>query len=349
MRSPVENGFTRRRGYSLLELLIAMTLFSVIFMSSITLIEHERRLSRSVLHISQVELMSQDMMFRLKRELANAFGENPVAVAPLGLGQGATTLQLDSSLGFPPAGTLLIDRGSGNVERVSYAGLDATQTLLLNLSRAEQCTSDVAHGVQTAVLWGGLAEPLEQQSPPPDAEDYDGISLEAGGPLYYRGDGSGFSYRVPVDPSGGQDYLNGGELQWGAELPGAGQTLDGWIAIYFRASTTFDESEHGDDINGDGDRTDVFDVGQIRKVIWDVTDPSAPVHEIGLGPSNVIQERCAYGSDLDADGYNDPLFLWDRTTNELNARLFLLGATIANAPVIRKIEEVMFLRNEPEL
>ena len=66
--------FGRRAGYTLLEVTIAATLFVVIFLASITLIERDRRLSRSALQISQVELMAQDMLFGLEQELANAFG-----------------------------------------------------------------------------------------------------------------------------------------------------------------------------------------------------------------------------------------------------------------------------------
>ncbi|MEM7310381.1 MAG: hypothetical protein AAF682_27135 [Planctomycetota bacterium] len=336
-------------GYSLLEVLLASTLFVVVFMASITLIEHDRRLSRSALHISRVELMAQNMLFELEQEVANAFGENPVAVAPLGLAASAETLQLDSTLGFPPQGSLVIDRGNDDEERVSYNGLEATQVLLANLTRGQQCSVDVAHDVQAEVIWAGLAEPLEQQDPAPDPDDYDGISMEAGGPVYFRGDGTGFSYRVPVDPGGGLDFLDGDELQWGAEVPGVGPTLDGWNAVYFRAREQFSEIIHGDDINGDGDTDDIFDIGQIRKVTWDTSDPNVAPRDIGLGPTNVIQERCNHGGDLDNDQFDDPIFLWDRSSNELHVRLFLLGTSIANVPILRQMESVMFLRNEPEL
>ena len=338
-----------KAGFSLLEVTITTTLFVVIFMASITLIENDRRLSRSILQISHVELMSQDMLFGLKAELANAFGENPEAIAPIGFGAGEATLQVDSTLGFPPRGSLVIDRGNGKVERVAYAGFEGSQTQFLNVQRGLQCTTDVTHDVQAEVIWAGLAEPLEQQDPPPDVEDYDGISMESSGPVYYRGDGIGFSFRVPVDPAGGTDYLEGSELKWGANIPGVGPTLDGWLAVYYRANTVFYEAGHGDDINNDGDTNDVFDVGQIRKIIWDVTDPTVPVRDIGLGPSNVLQEQCNYGSDLDADDFNDPMFLWDKDSNELHVRLFIIGTSVADMPVIRKVEEVMFLRNEPEL
>ena len=111
---------------------------------------------------------------------------------------------------------------------------------------------------------------------------------------------------------------------------------------------TYDESQTGDDVNKDGDRVDVFDVGQIRRLTWDTADPTR-VENLGLGPTNVIQERCHWGADLDADGFADPLFLWNHETNLLHVRLFILGRANQDVPVVREVESVMFLRNEPEL
>ncbi len=334
----------------MLEMMISVSLFVVIMLASIGLIEHDRKLSRSTVHMSQVEHMAQQMLFRLEGELANAFGEEPIAVAPVGLNGGATNqLQVDSTLGFPPEGLLVIDRGEATEERIAYEGLEDGQVFFQNLERGLQCTFDVTHPVQAEVLWAGLAEPLEQQSPPPGAGDFDGIALESGGPLYFRGDGIGFSYRIPVDPDGGQDYINGDDLNWGANIPGVGPTLDGWSCLYFQAKDEFVESLHGDDINLDGDTDDVYDIGQIRQVVWDVTDPDVPSHDLGLGPTAVFQERCNYGGDLDNDGFDDPIFLWNQETNELHVRLFLIGTSVSNQPVTRMVESVMFLRNEPEL
>ena len=349
MRRPIRDTRRARAGYTLLEILIASTLFVVVMMASVTLIQHDQRLSRSTVQMAHVEHMAQVMLFRLEHELANAAGKEPVAILPNGLGAGATTAQVDSTLGFPPSGTLLIDRGEAVEERVDYDGLDAGQVLFQNLDRGVQCTGDFAHGVQAELLWAGLAEPIEQQVPPPDVEDYDGISLEALGPVYFRGDGIGFSYQVPVDPTGTGTYVVGNDLLWGAEHPGVGPITTGWTSLYFQPRDEFVEATSGDDLNGDGDTDDVFDVGQIRRVVWDVTNPTIPPSDVGLGPSNVLQERCNWGGDLDGDGFDDPIFLWDENTNELHVRLHLVGASIANQPITRMVESVMFLRNEPEL
>jgi hypothetical protein len=220
---------------------------------------------------------------------------------------------------------------------------------LNGLVRGVQCTSSISHGVQAEVLWQGVAEPLAQQDPPPGPGEFDGVAMETAGPVFFRGDGTGFSYRVPISPDGDGDYLDGSDLKWGAEVPGVGETRDGWHAVYFSPRLTFDESIHGDDVNGDDDTDDVFDVGQLRRVTWDTSDPAVPAFDVGIGPTALLQERCNYGGDLDGDGFDDPLFLWDPWTNELHVRMVLISTARQDDPLVRQIESVMFLRNEPEL
>jgi hypothetical protein len=196
------------------------------------------------------------------------------------------------------------------------------------------------------VIWAGLAEPIAtQQNPNPG--DFDGMALEAEGPLFFQGDGTGFSYRIPVDPTGGNNVLNGDDLNWGAIVPGVGPTLEGCMALYYLPSDTFDESVERYDVNGDGDQLDVFDIGQIRRASWDRTDPTR-VEDIGMGPTAVLQERCNWGGDLDNDQFDDPIFLWDPATNQLHIRLFIVS-TSRELPIVRGVESITFLRNEPEL
>jgi len=349
----------RRGGYTLIEVLICSALFSVIFLSLITLIKRDRTLSRSMLYLSHVELMSQDMLFDLESELANAFGANPVAVTTVDLTPAATDLKVGLTLGFPPQGRLLIDRDKPNKEVLAYSGLDETQEYFLGLEHGQQCTTPTDHPALTEVLWAGLAEPLDQQDPPPAPENYDGVALEDYGQVYFRGDGTGFSYRVPVDPAGGLSYLDGDDIVWGASVPGAppAEATNGWSAIYFEPRLTFEEAPYACDVNLDGDTVDVYDVGQLRKVTWSVADPSLKPQVRGLGPTAILQERCNHGGDLDHDGFDDPLFLWNSRhvddaeemevgLNTLHVRLFLIGLSDAEAPVTRMVESVIFLRNE---
>jgi hypothetical protein len=337
-----------RRGAMLLETLVALTLFCVVILSSMAMVESGRRFSGSTLSITTVEDMAQQMLFRMERELASATGATPRFSLPATLTSGEVAgVAVSSNLGFPPRGTLVLERGTAREERLEYTGLEGVNRFV-GLTRGVRCTKAEEHpGAEgTDHLWAGLAEPLDDQDAPP-ASAYDGIALEQGREVFFRGDGTGFSYRMPVDPSGGNNPLDGHDLFFGAEL-GAGPTTSGWMALVFEPSDTYEEAPTGDDLNADGDTLDVFDVGQLRRLAWDTSDPTI-VEELGLGPTAVLQERCNQGGDMDGDGFADPIFLWDAETNLLHVRLFLLGAAREDMPVVRKVESVMFLRNEPEL
>ncbi len=341
-----------RAGYSLLELSVSVSLFIIVLLSSLALIERDTRLSQATISIHTVEILAQEMLFDIERELASAQGANPMAIVTSDLAAGATdALTVDSTLGFPASGTLLLDRGTPQEERITYASLAADQVRFLDLDRAQMCTDSNSHASGGELVWMGLAEPLELQDDPP-ADTYDGIALEARGPVFYRGDGTGFSYRVPVDPDQvpgtAPDFMDGDELQWGATVGGA-EVLAGWACIQFVPTGAYTEAQTGDDLNGDGDTDDVFEIGQLRKRTWNVADPTAPVFDLGLGPRAVIQERCNYGGDLDNDGFDDPIFLWDKERRQLHVRLMILGLTRSDMPVLRQVESVMFLRNEQEL
>lgn len=334
------------RGSTIIELLIAMTLFTVVLLASMAMIDSGRDLSIKTMAVSSTEDLSQQMLYGLERELANAHGHEPIGVLGVALTAGSNQIVADSTIGFPPRGVLILDRGTANEERVLYDSLNANRITFQQATRGFQGTAAVAHAFQSSIEWSGLAEPIVNQVNPQPGE-FDGIVQELGQQVFYRGDGTGFSYRTPIDPGGGTNYVNGNDLNWGAEISGI-PTLDGWNAIFFEPRGVFDETDTGEDINKDGDSLDVFDVGQLRRIRWDTTNP-ALVQERGLGPTAILQERNAWGSDLDADGFQDPLFMWDKTTNELHVRLFLLGRSKKDMPVVRKVESVMFLRNEPEL
>ena len=338
-------------GALLIETLIAVSLFATVLLSSMALVQSGRRFSYSTLQVTAVEDLSQQMLFRMEHELAAATGANanPFTALTGTLSTSETdSIQVASTLGFPPRGVLVFERGTEREEHVGYSGI-ADMNHFTGLTRGLQCTQSVAHPASSNqdVLWVGLAEPLENQTDP-SADDYDGIASEDGRGVYFRGDGVGFSYQVPVDPTGGNNPLNGHDLNWGAEVNGVGPTLSGWAALVFVPEDAYEESRTHDDINKDGDTVDVFDVGQIRRLTWDSSAPSA-VEDLGLGPTNVLQERCHWGGDLNADGFADPIFLWDAESNLLHVRLFLLGRGTEGMPVVREVESVLFLRNEPEL
>jgi len=59
----------------------------------------------------------------------------------------------------------------------------------------------------------------------------------------------------------------------------------------------------------------------------------------------VLQERCNWGSDLDGDGFDDPLFMWEPETGCLHVRLFLAAGTVNGRQSVREIESILYLRN----
>jgi hypothetical protein len=333
---------------TVVELLVAFSILTVVMLSIFNVVQRDTQLAQSTLGISVAEMNAQQMLRELESELADARGANPIASITQTVSVGTTTnIQVDSTLGFPDDGMLLVERGGEDEERILYANLEAGQVRFVGLVRGQQCTTASSHPIGSELMWAGLAETLEEQETPPPGS-WDGVALSALGPSYFRGDGTGFSYRVPVDPSDSTppDYLDGDDLQWGAELDGLG-TLDGWMALSFVPRDVLFESATGDDLNGDRDTDDAFDVGQLRRSCWDTTDPTAQPSSLGMGPANVLQERCNWGGDLDGDGFDDPIFLWDEDARRLHVRLFIVGRSVSNIPIVRRVESVIFLRNDP--
>lgn len=354
-RSPTtgaRGGWPGRGGYTLLELSVSVSLFVVVLLSSLALVERDTRLSRSTLSISTVEMLAQEMLFDIERELSNAQGSNPEAILVADLSASDDDVMLvDSTLGFPSAGILLLDRGAQTEERIEYASLGADQVSFLGLTRGVGCTGESDHLAGGELISAGLAEPIELQDDPPP-ETWDGQAEEVGGVVFFRGDGCGYTYRVPVDPfeQTGQkpNYLDGDELRWGAVVD-ATATEDGWCELTFVPSFEVSEVKLKNDLNQDGDTSDTFDIGQIRRRRWNTADPTIEPDDYGMGPTAVLQEQCNWGGDLDGDGFDDPLFLWDKDTRELRVRLFVIGLSLPEMPIVRRVESLMFLRNEQEL
>jgi len=264
-----------RKGTSILELLFSLSIMSTILMSVFAIIQRDTSLAQSTLGISLAETKAQQMLRKIETELADARGANPIArlTAPLEEGN-SMELSVDSTLGFPDQGILLLERGSQNEERLLYESNSLSDNSFTSLFRGKQCTVDVSHAAHTELIWAGLAE-VVSLGPDSGASDYDGLATGYRGDMFFRGDGYGFSYRVPIDPTQSvpPNYLGSDDqLQWGHVLrqPDGSEAPDlgAWACLYFVPKFTFSESTSGDDVNRDGDTTDIFDVGQIRRRIW---------------------------------------------------------------------------------
>ena len=342
---------TRRAGVTLIELLFSAGIVMMIMLTSMQVMQRDAQLSQSTIGITVAETRAQAMLYELEKELADARGYTPSTQLTFDLSSGPNTVaNVIATTGFPPIGTMLVDRGSGVEERIGYNGL--TQTTLAVTARGLQCTGDGSHAAPASVLWAGVGEPLASQQNPP-ANSWDGQAQVLGNSVFFRGDGSGFSYQVPVDPGGANppNYLVGDDVQWGAVLKDpAGATyatVQGWNALVFQPARVIQEATTGDDINLDGDTLDTFDVGQIRRLTWDAGAPipADTMMDVGLGPRVVLQEQCNWGGDLDGDGFDDPLFLWDEARQQLTVRLFIIGDAARNMPIVRRVESLTFLRN----
>ena len=337
----------------LVETMISIALMSVVILSATSLIGTSSRGSAATLEMVAVEDISQQMLFRIERELSNADGHTPLGTLSSEIDASETTpIGSSTTLGFPPSGVLLLDPGTDLEERISYDSLSADMENFVGITRGVQGSSASIHTKGDPVLgtssifWDSMAFLIDDQDAPA-AGTFEGMSLESGVPAFFRGSGTGFSYRIPIDPSGGQNVMNGDDLFWGAELQGIGPVVGARMAIVFRATRTVTEAELLRDLNQDGDRTDVFDLGRLHRLAWDPANPGQ-VDDLGLGPNNIIQEQLNWGGDLNGDGFDDPIFLWDDVDRLLHIRISMLG-TSRKIPIIRTVESLSFLRNRPDL
>ena len=353
---PFTNQGTQRHaksGVMLVETLISLTLLAVVILSASTLISSSTRGSMATIEMVAVEDISQQMLFRIEHELANADGHNPRGALSVGITASETTpIKSSTTLGFPPSGVLLLDPGMPEEERIQYSALSADMEQFEGITRGVLGTSGQIHTKGDPVLgtspifWDAMAFVIDEQNNPP-VGTFEGMSDESGVPTFFRGSGTGFSYRIPIDPSGGQNVMNGDDLFWGARLPGVGPVVGARMAIVFQPKQEVTEVQLQRDLNRDGDQADTFDIGQLHRLAWDPANPGV-FEDLGLGPSNIIQEQLNWGGDLNGDGFDDPIFLWDDTERLLHIRISMLG-TSRRVPTIRTVESLSFLRNRPDL
>lgn len=342
------HGANARLGIGLLEATIAISLLAVTVMATFSLLDSSRRFASASLEVAAVEDLVQDLVYDIERELGGAAIQSPASPLTTGLAPNETTsLELASSAAFPPTGSVVVDRGTPEEEVLSYENLGFGGRELQGLIRGLAGTADGNHASNGEdVLWRGLAELIDDQTAPP-ATAYDGQAQGEGKIDFFRGHGAGIVYRLPVDPDGDGSFFDDEGLQWGADLNEFGPTEDGYYALYFEPLDVYDESEFDFDLNGDQDEDDVFDIGQLRRVVWDASAPTR-VSDVGVGPTAVLQEQGAWGSDLDGDGMDDPMFLHDPNGRTVHVRLHVIGRTDPRRPITRTVETILFLRNDPD-
>lgn len=292
------------------------------------------------------DLKGQVLLGTLEDQLRHASGRIPVAYLLNDVGGGTNQWGLDTTAGFPDRGLLIVDPGKNETEWVRYHREDdgSPTPHLIPDERGVQCTRNVGHKVGSQVLWAGLGLVVGVDAAPP-ASAFDGVSREGLHDFYFRGLGTGFSYRTPVDPTGSGSLISGVDVNWGAEVGGTG-SLSCRAAMAFAPVDSVSEADVGADLNNDGDTLDVFDRGSIVRHVWDESGTLMADHAT-LGSNSILQERCNFGGDLDGDGLDDPMFLWNADTGRLRVRFFMID-TESQPPQVNRVEGVIDLLNAAE-
>lgn len=344
MRSDQARAALRSGGFTLIELAISMAILSTIMVFMTVHLQREARGLRELQSVSNQERVVQDLLTKIETQLDFAQGVVPVAALASALPGGETfVVDVDRTDGFPDVGMLLLNAGNAAEERIAYTDMDPVDGALLQLTRGALGGAPRNHGSGAIVLWASSASVLTEQVAPP-AGSFDGQSRELLADLFFRGDGTGFSYRVPVDPTGGTNYLGALGVRWGAVVGGR-PTEDGRACIYFEPVAQITEAARNFDFNNDGDLADAFDLGRIRQRSWDAVDGDNGSSDLPLCPPIILQERNAWGSDLDNDGFEDPIFLWTSASGRLRIRLFAIVGTVNQAEIVKRYETVLHLRN----
>ena len=199
MKTP---GHPKRAAFSLLELLLSLSLLGGVLLVITSTVDREQRVLDALASRTNDVVRGQHLIGRIDDILRRAQGTLPDAwLAEAVDGTTTSRLTVDTTLGFPDHGTVILEPGSSREESIRYESLRAgADPRFLDLTRGEQCTDGDSHPEGSAVLWSGTAFAIADQSgPPPSA--YNGRSLERGEEVFFRGHGQGFSFRVPIDPT----------------------------------------------------------------------------------------------------------------------------------------------------
>lgn len=333
-----------RLGFTLVELAISMAILASMMVFMTVHMQREARGLRQLQSLSHQERMVNDLLMRIETHLDFARGEVPTAALASSLPSGESfVVDVDRPDGFPDEGILLVNAGNSSEERVRYRDLDPESGAFLELERGALGGTPRSHAAGAQVLWAATAAVLTDQLSPA-AGTFDGQSRELLADLFYRGDGTGFSFRVPVDPTGGTSFMIPTGVRWGAVVGGR-PTEDGRACLYFEPVAVLQETARNFDFNRDGDLADAFDLGRIRHRAWDAVDGDNGSSDVPLCPPIILQERNSWGSDLDNDGFEDPMFLWTPLSGRLRLRLFALVGTVNQGEVVKRYETVLHLRN----
>ena len=330
-------------GFTLVEMMIALTIVSIIMLATMASLQREATSIGELQRLSYSERAVQDLFTKVEQRLDFSQGMDPVTVLASGMGSGGSGMTLQETLGFPFEGIVIVEPGTFSEERVEYGGLAPSTSELTTLVRGVADTTASSHPAGSLVFWEGIAFPAEDQIAPP-AGTFDGQTDDMRGPLFFRGDGVGFSYRRPVDPAGTGTFIESTGIRWGAGVRGV-DSVDGCAALVYFPVAVVTETQRNFDINADGDMDDTFELGGIVDLGWDAVDPSRGTSSLELVSPILLQELNNRGGDMDGDGFDDPMFLWSPESGRLRIRLFALLGDVNQREVVKRFETVLYLRN----
>ena len=329
-------------GFTLIEVVIAFTVMTIILLATSSVLRRETRGIAELQNMGHSEKVMEGVFNRIFRTIQFARGFTSETTLSSTLTANETgQISLGSINGFPDQGSLVVDRGEATEETINYEAHATVGTGVLTLERGAEGTQNRGHNRGSSVIWSGLAYPIANQTDP-DPSEYDGTTDDLRGDIYFIGKGLGLSYQVPVDPVHTGSYLEGSEPRWGAQVSG-GEVAGAYGAVVYVPSLEITEADRKFDLNEDGDEDDTFYLGRIALQSWS-TDPGDSLR-INLTPSIILQEKGAYGSDMDADGFEDPMFLWSADQARLRLRFFVLTGTVNGHEVVRRFENIIHLSN----
>ena len=331
----------RAAGLSIVEVILAAAILIVILGSVLGTLMSQAGQVVEQAGTSHARGTLAGVLDRLEQELAYAQAGSPSAWLSVDLAPGDDTIAVGATQAFPDQGVLVVGYGTLSEERVEYATNDAGASAFADVVRGNP---QHFHGEGASVVLArhGQALPLGPGGEDPPA--FDGIAAEIEGPTHFRGDGTVFVFRAPTAAGGGSDFMAGGELSLGATIRGQA-SVTGWSAFYFEPVAALVEANRGLDVNRDGDRADVFDLGRLRWRSWDGADPGAGASDVALSPAMVLQERGNWGADLDGDGFQDPLFLWNPDVASVHVRLTAVAGRTGGRTLLERKEMEVHLRN----
>ena len=211
------------------------------------------------------------------------------------------------------------------------------------LETAAPVQSEVAHVVEQAMAIAAKGEAIQMDEARTVSEHLHEASRQGFSDLFQLGERPEYdaftvqhSLRVALLATNVADYIG---------APREIVTEDGAAALVYVPVGQVTETEQDFDINNDGDLLDTFDLGRIVERAWDGNDTANGTSRTALIAPLILQEADDYGSDLDGDGLEDPMFLWTPESGRLRLRLFALVGDLSGREVIRRFETVLYLRN----